>query len=139
MKKNTTTIELTSELLKGLKPKDFIAITIAESGAMGDPGAIEIVDKNLKFYHTHFGEINDKILQEKIQFLNTLKIGFGDIDGLDKNWTGLYTGYGNYLFVRPKYEKPILKYINDNYGDTNIPTIVELYSHWYDALTEIVG
>ena len=139
MKKDTITIELTDELFKSLKTKDFIAITMAEGGAMGDPGAIEIVDKNLKLYHTHFGEIDDKLLREKIPFLNTLRIGFGDIDGLDKNWAGLYTGYGNYLFVKPKYEKPILKYINDNYGDTEMPTIVELYSHWYDALTEIIG
>ena len=73
MKKDTTTIKLTNELFKSLKTKDFIAITMAEGGAMGDPGAIEIVDKDLKFYRTHFGEINDKILEDKIPFLRNNK------------------------------------------------------------------
>ncbi|MBO7718079.1 hypothetical protein J6S37_01110 [Candidatus Saccharibacteria bacterium] len=133
---STKTIELTDKLLESLKTEDFLAITIAEGGAMGDPGAIEIVDKDLKLYHTHFGEIDDDLLRNKIPFLETLRIGFGEIEGLDRNWTGLYTGYGNYLFVKPEYEKPILKYIEDHYSDTGMPMVVELYSHWYDALKQ---
>lgn len=139
MKDSIEVINLTDDILNNLKTENFIAITIAEGGAMGDPGAIEIVDKKLKLYRTHFGEIDDKLLREKIPFLNTLQIGFGNIDGLDKGWAGLYTGYGNYLFVRPKYKKPIEKYIEKNYGDSEVGPIVELYSHWYEALTEIAG
>jgi len=131
-------LELSNDRFARLNYDDFIAVTIAEGGAMGDPGAIEIVDKDLKIYHTHFGEIDDSLLRKKIPFLKTLVVGFGDIDGLDDNWSGLYTGYGNYLFVKPKYEKPILEYIDKNYSDTGMPKIVELYSHWYDALKDIV-
>ena len=139
MKNDIEVINLTDDILSNLKTENFIAITIAEGGAMGDPGAIEIVDKELKLYRTHFGEIDDKLLRERIPFLNTLQIGFGNIDGLDKDWAGLYTGYGNYLFVKSKYEKPILKYIDNNYSNTKLPKVVELYSHWYEALTKIIG
>ncbi|MBR3256574.1 hypothetical protein IKG10_02825 [Candidatus Saccharibacteria bacterium] len=43
-------IELTEEMLASLKPNDIIAVTIAENGAMGDPGAIEIINKDLNMY-----------------------------------------------------------------------------------------
>ena len=127
-------IELTNDILNGLNYDDLIAVTIAEGGAMGDPGAIEIVNSNLDIYHTHFREIDNNLLQEKIPFIKNLQIAFGEIDGLSKDWAGLYAGYGNYLFVRPEYKKPILEYINKKYGDTGMPITVELYSHWYDAI-----
>lgn len=50
-------IVLDNNSIKDIKPDNLIAITIAEGGAMGDPGAIELVDNDLKLYHTHFGEI----------------------------------------------------------------------------------
>ncbi|MBQ3309733.1 hypothetical protein IJG78_03610 [Candidatus Saccharibacteria bacterium] len=132
-------IELTEEILASLKPNDIIAVTIAEDGAMGDPGAIEIVDKKLNIYHTYSGKINRKILHEKIPFLKDLELFFGNINKLDeKKWSGLYTGFGNYLFVRPKYKQPILEYVYNNY-DYDKLSKAELYVHWYEALKEIMG
>ena len=141
MKKDTTTIKLTNELFKSLKTKDFIAITMAEGGAMGDPGAIEIVDKDLKFYRTHFGEINDKILEDKIPFLKTVQIRLDGVTGFGDDWDYLYTGFGNHLFVRPEYKEPILKFIDKKYKDDgkDIPKVAKLYTHWYEALKEVAG
>ena len=127
-------IKLTKQSIKKLTPDNLIAITIADAGAMGDPGAIEFVDKNLKLYYTHFGEIEKSELERVIPFLKTLQLMFGDIEGLNKDWAGLYTGYGNYLFVRPEFKEPILHFVEENYGDSELPLVVELYSHWYDAL-----
>lgn len=131
-------IELTEEKLKNLNYEDFIAITLAEGGAMGSPGLIEIVDEDLSYYYTHFGKIDSEILEDKLSFLKTVRLEFGNIKNLEKNWVGLYTGAGNYLFVRPKYEKPILKYIDDNYKDTDKPKIIKLYLHWREALENMV-
>ena len=131
-------IELTEKELKELDHKDFIAITLAEGGAMGDPGLIEIVDKDLNCYYTHFGEIDSKILEDKLPFLKTVRFEFGNIKNLESDWAGLYTGAGNYLLVRPKYEKPILKYIDDNYKDADKPKIIKLYLHWRGALENMV-
>lgn len=127
-------ITLTDENIKELKPNNLIAVTIAEGGAMGDPGAIEIVDKDLKVYRTHFGEIEEEKLRNVIPFLNTLEIGFGEVSGLPKDWDWLYTGYGNYLFILPELKKGILEYIRKNYKDSAMPEVVELYTHWYEAL-----
>ena len=130
-------IELTEEMLASLKPNDIIAVTIAEDGAMGDPGAIEIVDKKLNIYHTYSNKIDRKILHEKIPFLKDLELFFGNINKLDeKKWSGLYTGFGNYLFVRPEYKQPILEYVYNNY-DYDKLSKAELYVHWYEALKEI--
>lgn len=141
MKKDTTTIKLTNELFKSLKTKDFIATTMAEGGAMGDPGAIGIVDKDLKFYRTHFGEINDKILEDKIPFLKTVQIRLDGVTGFGDDWGYLYTGFGNHLFVRPEYKEPILKFIDKKCKDDgkDIPKVAKLYTHWYEALKEIAG
>ena len=132
-------IELTEEKLASLKPNDIITVTVAEGGAMGDPGAIEIVDKKLNIYHTYSGKIDSEILYEKIPFLQKLELVFGNIIGLDeKKWSGLYTGFGNYLFVRPKYKQPILEYVYNNYGYDKLSK-GELYVHWYEALKEIMS
>ena len=141
MRKNVNTVNLTDELLKKLKTEDFIAITLAEGGAMGDPGAIEIVDKDLKFYYTHFGEINDKILEDKIPFLKTVQIRFDGVTGFGDDWDYLYTGFGNHLFVKSEYKEPILKFIDEECKDDgkDIPKAAKLYTHWYEALKEIAG
>ena len=130
-------IDLSEELLESIKTEDIIAITMAAGGAMGDPGAIELVDKDLKVYYTHFGDISEEALKKAIPFLGTLRVEFDKIDGIGNDWAGLYTGYGNYLFVRPDLKEPILDFIKDNYGDSKLPPAVELYSHWYDALIDI--
>lgn len=130
-------IALTDKNIKELKPDSLIAVTIAEGGAMGDPGAIEIIDKDLKVYYTHFGEIEEEKLRSVIPFLNTLDIGFGEVSGLPKDWDWLYTGYGNYLFILPELKEGILEYIRKNYKDTGMPEVIELYTHWYEALEKL--
>lgn len=131
-------IILTNNNIKAIKPDDLIAITIAEGGAMGDQGAIELVDNDLRLYHTHFGEIERDSLESVVPFLKTLDIGLGGVSGLSKDWTWLYTGYGNHLFIRPELKDGVLKYIRTNYKDTELPEAVELYSHWYEALENII-
>ena len=75
-------IDLSDETLRSIESKDIIAITMASGGAMGDPGAIELVDKNLKVYYTHFGEIDNNKLKRVIPFMDTLHVAFDDIDGV---------------------------------------------------------
>ena len=131
-------IALTDDNIRVIKVDGLIAIAIAEGGAMGDPGVIELVDKDLKIYYTHFGEITNDNLEYVVPFLKTISIGLGEVNGLPKEWDYLYTGYGNYLFILPRYKERILKYVQKKYKDTGMPTVVELYSHWYEALENIL-
>lgn len=52
---------------------------------MGDPGAIELVDKNLKVYYTHFGEVAKANLEHANPFLKSLSVGSGEVIGLPKH------------------------------------------------------
>lgn len=134
-----THIDLTRENIKQIDSDDLIAITIAEGGAMGDMDAIEIVGKDLKVYYTHFGKFENEELEKIIPFLKTISGGLGEVSGLPEDWSHLYTGYGNNLFVRPELKDKIIDYVRENYKDFELPEIVELYSHWYEALENIVG
>ena len=129
-------VDLSEEMLEFIKPEEIIAITMASGGAMGDPSAIELVDKDLKVYYTHFGDYDNSKLKRLIPFIDTIRAEFDKIDGVGDDWAGLYTGYGNYLFVRPELKAPILHFVEENYSNTEVPLVVELYSHWYDALTD---
>ena len=130
-------IELTEEIAAKIQSGDVVAVAIAEAGAMGDPGSIELVDTTLKMYRTHFGELPDKAIVKMIPFVTEIELGFGDVAGLNDSWTWLYLGFGNYLFVRPGMDKKLLKYIEDNYSDTKFSKTVELYAHWYEGLKKL--
>ena len=132
---------MTEKIIGDIKPEEVIAITLASGGAMGDPGAIEVVDKNLKMYYTHFGEIASEKLGKIIPFIEKIDEIFDCLwrnskVEVDSNWAGLYMGFGNCLFVRPELKEPMLDYIKANYAECS--PAVELYTHWYDTLKEVV-
>lgn len=142
MRKNMPLIPITNNNLKDIKPENIIAVTIASGGAMGDPGAIEITDKKLNIYYTHFGEISTEELERVIPFIKQFDKIFSDLwmkgeAKINNDWTGIYTGFGNGLFVNPKLNKSILSYIKTNYSNTDCSPTIELYTHWYDALKEV--
>ncbi len=142
MRKDILQTPLTDKNLKAIKPENVVAITMASNGAMGDPGAVEITDKKLDVYYTHLGEISSEKLKRIIPFIEKIDDIFANIwtggkVEIDGDWTGIYTGFGNCLFVRPELKEPMLDYIKANYTECS-PT-VELYTHWYDALKEVVG
>ena len=130
-------IELTEKVIDEINAAEIIAITLADGGAMGDPGAIMLVNKKLKKFCTHFGIIDDKKLVKIIPFLEKIKVNFDKVTGLDKDWDYIYTGFGNYLFIRPELKDPILKYVEENCKDPKLPTVARIYSHWYEALKNI--
>ncbi len=139
MRKNIKQFTLTEKNIDSIKPEDIVAITLASGGAMGDPGAIEIVNINLKVYYTHLGEIEIQKLKKIIPFIDAIQLGIDEVEGLSGNWTSLYTGFGNFLIIRPELKGPILDYINKNYSDTECSKTVELYTHWYDALDNYIN
>lgn len=130
-------IELTEKVIDEINVAEIIAIALADGGAMGDPGAIILVDKRLKKFCTHFGIIDDKKLVKVIPFLEKIKVNFDKVTGLDKDWDYIYTGFGNYLFIRPELKDPILKYVEENYKDPKLPIVARIYGHWYEALKNI--
>lgn len=140
MRKDIPLKPLTDKNLGNLKSENIIAVTMASGGAMGDPGAIEITDKELNVYHTYLSETPVEKLENIIPFVKEIDKIFNSLwmNGkveIDDDWTGIYTGFGNCLFVRPELRQPVLDYIKTNYKECS-PT-VELYTHWFDALKKV--
>lgn len=142
-----THIRLTEEKLGSLKYDDVLAITIAESGAMGVPNLLEVVDKDLNLYGTilEIGKVDFKKFEDKLTLLKTLRVHpFGEISNLEDGWEHFYMGAGNNLFLRNKYANSVEKYIDDNYADEKFedgkekPKALKRYIHWFEALKNIV-
>lgn len=133
-------IDLTEELIEQINADDIIAITLCGGGGMGDLGAIELVDKDLKVFYTHRKKIDDGKLEKLIPFIKTIEVEWDNFKGLTLGWEGLYTGCGNCLLLRSEFKEPLLKCMEDNYYDENseLPYMTELYLYWYDALKAVL-
>ena len=130
------TIELTKDNIKEINYEDIIAVTIAESGAMGEPNGFYAVDKNLNVYHLnfYFTDIDGRDIVQVFPLLKTFKCFFGYVKKLDEDWNSFNMGYGNYLIVRKsiyyKVNLSIEKILGKNW------MVSELYKKWYDVIKD---
>ena len=68
--------EINDKNLEDFNEEDVMFLTLAESGAMGEPNGIEIVTKKenrIKFYHTNISIFDVRKLYSKFSTLRTLK------------------------------------------------------------------
>ena len=96
---------LSEEQIRNMDYEDIIAFTIAEGGAMGNPGNVEIIsyaNERLIGYETNpsYGGLPLYKLYKAIPWLERLAVGLGYVDNIGEGWNHIYTGYGNHLFVR---------------------------------------
>lgn len=120
--------EITDDNIDLITNENIYFLSLAENGAMGEPGGIEIICKNneeIKLYHTNYHEFDIEKLYKKFPTFETLKCGaFGIVTGVDKEYVHFDLGMGNHLFVKDN--------INNVFQD-NIKDISEnyiLYSNW---------
>ncbi|MBR5419251.1 hypothetical protein IK110_03320 [Candidatus Saccharibacteria bacterium] len=125
-------IQLSEEKLDDIQYGDVIALTIAESGAMGEPDAFYLVDKDLRIYYTNLRDFNFIKLANKITMLRTLNIFLGNAENVENGWKNFYMGFGNYLFVKNEYSERIQNFLDNECDKKN--RCGELYCHWYSAL-----
>lgn len=90
-------------LLDKINYDDVVALSIAEYGAMGDPGAIIVMNKDLSHFWFHHYNIDPEKLKQRLPMLKNLRLGCGDAINVEVGWTSYYYGYGNYLFIRDEY------------------------------------
>ena len=126
---------LSEEQVKKLNYEDIVAFTVAEGGAMGNPGNIEIVvSKNDKLigYETNpsYGGIPLYKLYKAIPWLEKLVVGLGYIANVGEGWTHVDTGYGNHLFIRD--------FMSDSFDEkTKDKKVSEIYVSWKEWVAEI--
>ena len=90
-------------LLDKINYDDIVALSIAEYGAMGDPGAIIVMKKDLSHFWFHHYNIDPEKLKQRLPILKNLRLGCGDAINVEVGWASYYYGYGNYLFIRDEY------------------------------------
>jgi hypothetical protein len=89
-----------------LKNDDIMAVALAESGAMGEAGALNIICKKrskVKIYHANycFGDFDLDKFTQVFTPLKTFDCGvFGNVSGVAEGWDHIYMGMGNHLLLR---------------------------------------
>ncbi len=107
--------------------------SVAEGGAMGEPGGILFITDDGKLYHANyvFGDFKHETIKESFPIIDECKFGlFGMGTTVPDGWTYISLGFGNHLIVKDDYyaafEPLIAKY--------NSPG--ELYQHWVEKAHE---
>lgn len=113
-KEDITMVGLTEQLVKKIKYDDVIAFSIAESGAMGKAGNVEIIT-----YADHelLGLSNNSLcgglpfykLYIVIPWLEQLQVGLGFAKNVGEGWKYISLGMGNHLFVRDYLYEDLVK------------------------------
>lgn len=126
---------LTEDIIKKLEYNDIIAISVAESGAMGCPGNIEVVTyRNNKFlgYDTNpmFGGVPYYKLYKAVPWLEKFRCALDCVENVGEGWKHIDTGFGNHLLVRDAL-----------YDDLNElskgKTKGEIYNSWKQWIVEV--
>lgn len=98
--------EMNTKDIKKLRYKDIMFFMLAEGGAMGEPGAVNIITKgknDIQILHANYcyGDFDMDKLAEVFIPLQTFDCGiFGNVSGVAPGWNHVYLGAGNHLLVR---------------------------------------
>ena len=83
--------------------KNVIFFSIAESGAMGEPGDVLFYVKSGELYHFNYiyGDVNIKKVEEMFPVLTECKFGILGINSqVPKGWKYISLGMGNHLIMK---------------------------------------
>lgn len=98
--------EMNTKDIKKLHYKGIMFFMLAEGGAMGEPGAVNIICNSkhgVQVLHANYcyGDFDMDKLAEIFTPLQTFDCGiFGDVAGVAPGWHHVYLGAGNHLLVR---------------------------------------
>ena len=101
-------ITITKENYNDYNLTDLVAISIAAGGAMGDPGAIEFITSQGRYFYAN--PVYENITLEQVYFacplLSEIQLGvFGCIEK-PKGWEYIYLGCGNHLLINDSIYVP---------------------------------
>lgn len=101
--------------IQTLKYADIYAVMLAEGGAMGEAGALVVIEKKkdgVKISHANYvyGSFDMNVFAQVFTPLQTFQCGiFGKASGIAPGWRHIDLGAGNHLLVRdciyPEFEK----------------------------------
>ena len=132
--KNVERIQLNLSNYKNFLPIEIIAFSIAEAGAQGDPGALEIIskDKQLFYLNLRWTDLNKEIVDficpalEECCFNPLL-----ENQTTPKDWYYVYMGAGNHLYVASQIQSQFKVKTHD------LKSPVEFYKKWKRIIIDL--
>lgn len=124
---------------KEIKKKLFCDITyfsIAESGAMGEPGGVIFINNKGQKYHFNyvFGDVDIEKVEKAFPVLAECEFGmFGENGNIPNGWNYVYLGMGNHLIVNDS----VYIRFKEMLGDIEDPA--EIYAKWQDIADSILS
>ena len=133
----TEIIKLTKDNYKDYQLNEVVALSIAESGAMGEPGNFEIVTNKGEVYIANplYDDISLQAVFEFCPILFHIRIGTTGCISKPNGWQYLYLGFGNHLFINDSIYTQFqigLKYVENKRP-------YYLYNEWMGIVKDIVG
>lgn len=132
----TRIIEITESNYKDYRSIDIVAFSFAQPGAMGEPGGIEIIDEQGRFYHTNYcwEGISYEHLCEVVPALKGCKfevLGHQAPEG----WEAVYLGMGNHLTIKAEYYNQF----KEETQNRHIEKASQLYQQWFEVVLKLLG
>lgn len=134
---DTEIIKLTKDNYKDYQLNEVVALSIAESGAMGEPGNFEIVTNKGEVYIANplYDSISLQAVFEFCPILFHIRIGTMGCISKPNGWQYLYLEFGNHLFINDSIYTQFQ--IGVKYVESKRPYF--LYNEWMGIVQDIVG
>lgn len=129
-------IEITDSNYKDYCNIDIAAFSLAQGGAMGEPGGIVIIDTGGNVYHTNYCRNNVicEHLDEIIPILKECKFGIFS-HTVPEGWHPEDLGFGNHLTIKGIYKDTFCKEWEERQSNTeNI-----LFQEWSGVMMMVLG
>ena len=127
-------IELNRQNMKDLLQEDIVFYSVADTGAMGEHGGVEILTKSGRFFHTNDieREVFFDYLATKIPLLKAFAVFCGIICKMPEGYKYYDLGMGNSLLVKDEYVADFDRKVKKNKEK------VILYGKWKDIALETI-
>lgn len=137
MKNRPEVIKLTKDNYNDYDLLDIVAISIASGGAMGDPGAIEIVTSGGKVFYANplYEDISTEQVFTACPILSEVELGIFGCVKKPIGWNFIYLGYGNHLILHDSISKQFK--LGQKRRHKEIQNRL-LYSVWMDIVLDCI-
>ena len=115
--------------------KNVMFFSIAEGGAMGEPGGVLFYVESGELYHFNYvyGDVDIKKVEEMFPTLTECKFGLFGIDSqVPKGWKYVSLGMGNHLIMKENVYEQFM----DKFSEEMEPSII--YQNWVNVARDIL-
>ncbi|MBE5933949.1 MAG: hypothetical protein E7263_11080 [Lachnospiraceae bacterium] len=128
-------IELNNRMITKEIMEETLFMSIAEGGAMGEPGGVYFYDRNGNLYHFNYvyGDVDLGKVEKMFPVLESCDFGlFGINSSVPEGWHYINLGAGNHLIVKQEVYSMFAEQIK------KCKRPVEIYQQWMDKAAYVI-